>query len=114
MPEHHEPLEVTAGETWDIPGTLLDANDSPIDLSGATLEWALVDSGNNPVMIPAEVNITDAAAGTICISVEANHTAGLDPGYYHDGLRVTMARGERFTWHGQLLVDADRFTGSGA
>ena len=114
MPEHHEPIEVIAGEPWEIPGSLLDANGSPIDLTGAMLEWALVDSGGNPVAITAEVSITDAAAGAIFISVGANDTAGLDPGYYHDGLRITMARGERFTWHGQLLVDADRFAVSGA
>jgi hypothetical protein len=109
MPEHHAPIEVIAGETWDIPGTLLDVNGSPIDLTGATLEWALVDSGGNPVAIAAEVTVTNAARGAICISIAGNDTAGLDPGYYNDGLRVTMPRGERSTWHGQILVDANRF-----
>ena len=114
MPEHHEPIEVIAGETWDIPGTLLDANGSPIDLAGTTLEWDLVDSGGNPVAISAEVAVTDAARGVICISVSANDTAGLDPGSYSDGLRVTMPRGERHTWHGYIQVDANRFAVSGA
>jgi hypothetical protein len=109
MPEHHEPIEVIAGETWDIPGTLLDANGSAVDLTGATLEWALVDSGGNPVAITAQVTVTDAAAGAICISVGANDTAGLDPGYYSDALRVTKPRGERSTWHGFIQVDPDRF-----
>ena len=67
MPEHHDPIEVIAGEPWDIPGTLLDANGSPIDLTGATLEWALVDSGGNPVAITADVTVIDAAAAAICI-----------------------------------------------
>ena len=102
MPAHHEPIEVISGETWDIPGILLDANGSPTDLTGATLEWALVDSGGNPVAIAAEVTITDAAAGAICISVSANDTAGLDPGYYSDGLRVTMPGGQRRIWQGQI------------
>ena len=93
MPEHHEPIEVIAGEPWEIPGTLLDANGSPIDLAGAILEWALVDSGGNPVAIPAEVTITDTAVGAICISISANDTAGLDPGYYNDGLRATVPGG---------------------
>jgi hypothetical protein len=109
MLEHHEPIEVIAGETWDIPGTLLDANGSPIDLSGATLEWVLVDRGGNPVAIAAEVTVTDAAAGAICISVAAEATAGLDPGYYNDGQRITMPRGERSTWNGYIQVDANRF-----
>jgi hypothetical protein len=58
MPEHHEPIEVVAGETWDIHGTLLDANGTPIDLTGATVEWVLVDSGGNPVAVTSEVTIT--------------------------------------------------------
>jgi hypothetical protein len=62
MPEHHEPLEVIAGEPWDIPGTLLDPNRAPIDLTGAILEWVLVDSGGNPVAIAAEVTVTDGQA----------------------------------------------------
>ena len=69
MPKHHEAIEVIAGEPWDIPGTLLDGNGSPIGFAGAT---------------------SDAAAGTICISVGASDTAGLDTGSYRDGLRVTM------------------------
>ena len=88
---------------------MLDANGSPIDLTGATLEWVLVDSGSNPTAIAAEVTVIDAATGAICISVGASDTAGLDPGYYSDSLRVTMLRGERSTWHGQIQVDANRF-----
>jgi hypothetical protein len=109
MPEHHEPIEVIAGEPWDIPGTLLDPNRAPIDLTGATLEWVLVDSGGNPVAIAAEVTVTDAASGEICISVSADDTAGLDPGHYTDGLRVTTLGGERRTWHGYIQIDANPF-----
>jgi hypothetical protein len=109
MPEHHEPIEVIAGETWDIPGSLQDANGVPIDLTGAALEWALVDSGGNPVAITAEVTVTDAARGAICIGLSANETAGLDPGYYTDGLRVTLQGGERSTWQGHIQVDVNRF-----
>ena len=109
MREHHEPIEVIAGEPWDIPSTLLDANGFPVDLTGATLEWALVDSGGNPVAITADVAVIDAAAAAICISVLANDTAGLDPGYYKDGLRVTMPCGKPSNWHGQIQVDANRF-----
>ena len=107
----HEPIEVIAGEPWEIPATLVDANGSPVDLAGATLEWALIDSGDNPVAITAEVTVTDTAAGAICISIAGNDTAGLDPGYYNDGLRVTMPDGERRTWHGRLQLDANRFAG---
>jgi hypothetical protein len=105
----HEPIEVIAGEPWEIPATLLDANGTLVDLAGAALEWVLIDRGDNPVAITAKVTVTDAAAGAVCISIAGNETAGLDPGYYIDGLRVTMPGGERHTWHGRLQVDADRF-----
>jgi hypothetical protein len=54
-------VEIIAGEPWDIPGILLDAHSSPIDLTGATLEWALVDSGGSPVAMTADVTVIDAA-----------------------------------------------------
>jgi hypothetical protein len=111
MPEHHEPVEVIAGEPWDMPGTLLDPNRAPIDLTGATLEWVLVDSGGNPAAIAAEVTVTNAARGEICLSISGDDTAGLDPGLYNDGLRVTKPGGERQTWHGYIQVDANRFAG---
>jgi hypothetical protein len=109
MPEHHEPIEVIAGEPWEIPGTLLHPNGSPIDLTGTTLEWALIDSGGNPVAMTAQVIVTDAAAGAICISVSGSDTAGLDPGYYTDGLRVKSPGSEQLTWQGQIQVDTNRF-----
>jgi len=109
MPEHHEPIEVIAGEPWDIPGTVLDPNGSPVDLTGATLEWVLVDSGGNPVAIAVEMTVTDTARGEICISVSPDDTAGLDPGHYNDGLRVTTPDGERRSWHGYIQVAANRF-----
>jgi hypothetical protein len=91
------------------PGTLLDANRAPIDLTGATLEWVLVDNGGNPVAITAEVTVTEPTRGEICISISAEDTAGLDPGQYNDGLRVTTPGGERRIWHGYIQVDANRF-----
>ncbi len=107
----HEPIEVIAGEPWEIPATLVDANGSPVDLAGARLGWVLIDSGDNPVALTAEVTVTDAAAGGIRISIDGNDTAGLDPGYYNDGLQVTMPGGERCAWHGRLQVDANWFGG---
>jgi hypothetical protein len=55
------------------------------------------------------VTVTDAARGEIWISISANDTAGLDPGHYNDGLRVTTPGGERRTWHGYIQVDANPF-----
>jgi hypothetical protein len=52
----------------------------------------------------------DAAAGAIGIYVPATDTAGLDPGYYTDALRVNLPNaGDATVWHGQILVAANPF-----
>jgi hypothetical protein len=45
MPAHHDPIELIAGDPWEIPGTLTDDNGDPLDLTGAEFEWVLVYTG---------------------------------------------------------------------
>jgi hypothetical protein len=90
-----------AGDDWEIPGALLDANGNPLDLTGAEFEWVLIDSGRNPITLAAEVDVTDPADGAI----PASDTTGLDPGFYTDALHVTFA-GSSTVWHGHIIVVA--------
>jgi hypothetical protein len=111
MPTHHDLIELVAGDTWEIPGTLTDANGSPLDLTNAQFEWVLVDTGGNPITLAAAVDVMDAETGAVGIYVPAGDTAGLDPGYYTDALRVNLARADSaMVWHGQILVAANPFT----
>jgi hypothetical protein len=105
MPTHHDPVVVVAGDDWEIPGALFDADGNPLDLTSAEFEWVLVDTGGNPITLVAEVEVTDLADGAISISVPASDTNGLDPGFYTDALHVTFAAGGSSTvWHGQIIV----------
>jgi hypothetical protein len=107
MPTHHDPIELLAGDDWEIPGALLDDNGNPLDLSNAEFEWVLVDRGGNPITLAAEVEVTDPAEGAINIMVLASDTAGLDPGFYTDALRVEFPTPGRSTvWHARLIVVA--------
>lgn len=45
MPTHHDPIELVAGDDWEIPGALLDDNGNPLDLSDAEFAWVVVDTG---------------------------------------------------------------------
>jgi hypothetical protein len=111
MPTHHGLIELVAGDPWEIPGTLTDDNGQPLDLTNAQFEWALVDTGRNPITLAAAVDVIDAAAGVLGIYVRASDTAGLDPGYYTDALRVKLpSAGGATVWHGQILVVANPFT----
>src|SRR6516162_769007 len=110
MPAHHGLVELVAGDPWEIPGTLTDATGQPLDLTNAQFEWVLVDTGGNPITLAAEVDLMDAAAGAIGIYVPAGDTAGLDPGYYTDALRVKLpSAGNATVCHGQILVVANPF-----
>ena len=70
---------------------------------GASLYWG------NPITLAAEVDVMDAA-GAIDIYVPTGNTAGLDPGYYTDALRVHLrGAGGATVWHGEILVAANPF-----
>ena len=110
MPTHHGLIELIAGDPWEIPGTLTDINGNPLELTNAQFEWVLVDTGDNPIALGAEVDVMDAATGAIGIYVPASDTAGLDPGYYTDALRVNLpSAGGATVWHGQILVATNPF-----
>jgi hypothetical protein len=107
---HHDDIELVAGDSWLIPGVLTDHRGDPLDLTTAMFEWALLDSGGNPVAISADVTVTDALRGAVSIALEANDTAGLDPGFYMDALRVDFpSTGRSTVWRGQIAVVASRF-----
>jgi hypothetical protein len=54
--------------------------------------------------------MADAADAAINIIVPTSDTAGLDPGFYTDALRVEFPIPGRSTvWHGQILVAANPF-----
>jgi hypothetical protein len=112
-PSHHAPIEVRSGDSWAIPGTLIDIGGGPLDLTDAVLEWTLLGPDGLVALPPGSATITvlgDPEDGQLVISLEPGVTAPLESGTYSDALRITVAGGARITmWVGVVAVDPDAF-----
>jgi hypothetical protein len=103
---YHPDVEVMAGVSWTIAGTLYDATGKLFDITNATLAWGLLDPNAVPVPLAASISKTDAVNGGIQINIDANATI-LAPGRYTDALQVTEGAGTDVFWIGQILVAAN-------
>ena len=104
---HHDPIEFTTGDDWDIGGTLLRPDGTAFDLTDATIIWMLRDPDGLPALQDGQYVINLGAplsAGLLTIVVEATMTAALRPGRYLDWLRVTDTAGTDTFWSGIILV----------
>lgn len=110
----HEYVDMFAGDDWAIGGLLLDQDDQPCDLTGASIGWILVDP-NGAAVIGANtgytINILDPATdGKIIVSVPRTETAQLSAGRYTDGIRMAGANGKVSTmWEGHIGVNVTPF-----
>ena len=105
---HHDPIDFTAGDDWDIGATLQRPDGSAYDLTNATITWVLRDPDGVPVFVDGDysINITPPSTdGQFIIAVAAAKTASLRPGRYLDWLRATDAAGTDTFWTGMILVD---------
>jgi hypothetical protein len=48
---HHDPLELMAGDSWNVPFTLTDATGGPLDLTQASFEWVLIGQNGLPIQL---------------------------------------------------------------
>ena len=97
----------TAGDEWDIGGTLLRPDGKAFDLTDATIIWMLRGPDGLPALQIGQYAINLGAplsAGLITIVVEATTTAAFRPGRYLDWLRVTDTDGTDTFWSGMILV----------
>ena len=104
---HHDPIDFTAGDDFNIGGTLLRADGSAYDLTDATVIWMLRDPDGAPALTDGQfaINLTPPlTAGQLVIAVPAAATATLRPGRYLDSLRATDSAGTDTFWTGMILV----------
>lgn len=109
MTTTHATLNWTAGDDWQIDATLLDENEVPFDLSGATVKWALMNAAFQRVMDENDVSIsvTDALAGKCSILIPAEQTTLLVGGRYLDVLRIAIGGITSTLAYGTIFVAAD-------
>jgi hypothetical protein len=110
---HHDDVQLYAGDDWTIRGMLFDEQGNPLDLTDATFTWVLIDADGQPSPASDAASIEAVeppTAGLIIITVPDTATTGLAPGRYTDALRVHDGAGEHSTmWTGRVLVSADLF-----
>jgi hypothetical protein len=108
---HHQ-LTFSQGDIWKIVGRLYDVNRQPLDITGADIEWGLLNSSNVTAVETEDVTITftDAVNGLFLIVVPAAITAALPPGGYVDNCRVSSASIAKETyWFGPIAVRRSPF-----
>ena len=83
-------LELVAGDDWQLDAVLLDASGNPLNLTGATLTWTLIDSFGWTA--PATHTITlGANPGECIVKVAAANSSPIKGGGYMAYWRVTIS-----------------------
>ena len=107
--QQHVTFEWVAGDDWQINATLNDENGNPLNLAGALIKWALLDSSYKRVLDQDDisVSVTDAAAGKCSINIPAAKTTTLGAGRYSDAIRVVIGGITSTLAFGMVYVMAD-------
>ena len=118
MAEAHKTETFIRGDDWPIEGSAHDPDWTPINLSGAVIEWELrkppaADGTLGDVVVSKtteQMQITDAAAGEFRLVVPRADTIAIPPGTYYDQCRVTAQNGYRSTqWFGAIECEESFF-----
>ena len=108
----HQRLELVGGDDWTFNEVLVDANGNPINLTGATVLWTLLDSFGYRALMPSDYTITTPATpiGSAIVKVAAARTSKFTGGGYVDYWRVTSSGVTQTTLSGSMSVLSDPFT----
>lgn len=113
MADKHDSEDVYRGDTWEIQGTLLGADNQPLNLAGAVIEWALLSEDHAKVAegstTAGQIVITNPAGGQCMITIPSATTDDVTPGRYLDQLRVTLAGIITTVWSGPIVVKDSPF-----
>lgn len=107
MAEPHPDYEFYAGDEWLIDGVLHNPDGSVMDLTGATVEWAMEDAEGNVILSTrnstASVAIIDAPTGRVRATVDKTKSA-VASGTYYDQCRSVDAAGNPGTQTAGVIV----------
>ncbi len=92
-------FQMVSGNDKTLNFTVLDENDLVVDLTGATIVWALADSEKSKSRIitytsPVNVTITTPLEGKFSVSIQSADTEPLKPKDYYHEARVTSSGGD--------------------
>jgi hypothetical protein len=106
----HQRLELVGGDDWVFNEVLVDANGNPIDLTGATVQWTLLDSFGFRALMPTDFTITlGTPIGSATVKVAATRSTKVVGGGYADYWRVTTGGVTQTTLTGAMSVLSDPF-----
>lgn len=95
-------FELLSGNDKDLNFVHRNQDGLVVDITGATIVWALANSPLSKSRIitytsPTNVTITDALAGKYTVSIQDTDTEPLPPGEYYHEVRLTSAAGKKHT-----------------
>jgi hypothetical protein len=107
----HPLMQLTAGDSWQFDATLTDADGNPLDLTNATVTWALLNFNSKPMIQPADYTVAlGTNPGECSILVAGSVSTNLSSGSYTDFLRVTDASAAVATLiQGPMRIKGDPF-----
>jgi hypothetical protein len=106
----HSPLSLFAGDDWSIVVTFLDAAGTPIDLTGATVLWTLLDGAGETALAAGKFTVAiGGAPGQCTLTVPATSTTALAGGTYNDTWRLVIGGIASTPLYGSFIVHADPF-----
>jgi len=117
MTTQHVSVGLVAGDDWEINITLLNADGTPFDLTGATVKWCLMDQTYKRVISEGDVTIsvgTDPTKGVAQVIIPSAVSSPLASGFYTDALRVVAAGITSTLLFGQINVMADPWAAQAA
>ena len=95
-------FELVSGNDKDLNFTHKDQDGNIVDLTGATISWALSDNEKSKSRIifytnPTNITITDATAGKYRVSILSADTEPLTAKDYYHEVRITSSGGKIHT-----------------
>ena len=106
----HAPLSLFAGDDWSIGVTFLDATGAPINLTGATVKWTILNIDGQAALTASQFSITvGGATGQCTLAVPATSSTTLAGGTYNDTWRLVIGGIATTPLYGSFIVHADPF-----
>lgn len=101
-----KPARIYRGDTWERTWSIKDADDNPVDLTGATARLYLRASGGELIRdysSPSDAITITELEGRVYLAAPYADTESLAPGKYKFDLEVTKASGVRRTYEANTL-----------